>query len=128
MDWLPTLAALTGANLPTDRKLDGVDVWSIISADTAESGPRDEFLYFRSLELQAIRQGPFKLRLAQDELYNLEADIGETKNVAAAHPDIVERLKQRAAEVDLDLGRTGIGPGCRELGRVADARPLISTD
>jgi len=29
------------------------------------------------------------------QLYDLEADIGESKNVAAQHPDIVERLTRR---------------------------------
>ncbi len=130
MDWLPTIAHLVGAEPPSDRKLDGVDVWTVLSGETdqlgaSSSGPRTEFLYFRSLNLQAIRQGAFKLRLEENELYNLDQDIGESQDVAASHPEIVAKLRQRADEVDADLGRQGIGPGCRPLGRVSEARPLM---
>jgi len=78
--------------------------------------------------LQAVRSGPWKLHLAKTELYNLETDIGETTNVAAAHPEEVQRLRGLADRMKNDLGLEGIGPGCRPLGRVPDARPIISHD
>ena len=49
----------------------------------------------------AIRKGPWKLipggprgkrKPAAAELYNLADDLGETKNVAAEHPDVVREL------------------------------------
>ena len=44
----------------------------------------------------AVRDGQWKLLCeydgSQPELYDLAADRGETKNVAAAHPDVVKRL------------------------------------
>lgn len=125
MDILPTVAHLADATLPSGRKLDGVNISTVLMEDVAQ-GPRDEFLYFKGLQLEAVRKGPWKYRIAQDELYQLEDDIGEEHNVASEHPDIVARMKALAAAVDADLGQDGIGPGCRELGRVAQPVPLLT--
>ncbi|RMF42925.1 MAG: arylsulfatase [Planctomycetota bacterium] len=127
MDILPTIAHLTGAQLPNDRRIDGVNVWSVMSGQIGanEDPPRQDFLYFRGFELQAVRRGPWKLSLKYNALYNLDDDIGETTDVQAEHPDIVAELTRLAESVDGDLGRNGIGPGCRPLGRVEQARPLL---
>lgn len=63
-------------------------------------------------------------RIAQQALalYNLKADIGETTNVAASHPDLVESLSALAREFRADLGDsiTGVqGTGSRRSGRAA---------
>ena len=128
MDFLPTFAKLAGAKPPTDRKLDGVDIWPVLAGEAATSAPRNEFFYYRGLLLEAVRSGPWKLRVDSGELYHLSDDIGETKNVAAANPDIVSRLRALVAGMDADLGVTGVGPGCRPLGRVANPQPLIALD
>ena len=144
MDILPTVAGLAGANLPSGRKLDGVDVWPVLAGTAGNKPPRDHFHYFRGFTLEAVRSGPWKLHLPVEdnaapkkktkagkpvlELYNLNEDIGETKNVAAAHPDIVKKLQALAETMRGDLGLEGIGPGCRPLGRVADPKPLIDFD
>jgi arylsulfatase A len=148
MDILPTFAQLAGAKVPTDRKIDGVDVWPVL-AGTADSNapPRDHFYFFRGLRLEAVRLGPWKLHLAAAEnprpgakgkgkqanveaarilqLYNLVDDIGETTNVAEKRPEVVKRLQNLAQAIDADLGLDGIGPGCRPLGRVENPQPLI---
>jgi arylsulfatase A-like enzyme len=127
MDVLPTFVRLAGARLPADRKLDGVDLWPVLAGSEGQP-PRDRFLYYRGLQLEAVRQGPWKLHLAKGELYHLGEDIGEARNVATANPDVVQRLRSLAESCDGDLGRTGIGPGCRELGRVKNPQPLIAGD
>jgi arylsulfatase A-like enzyme len=139
MDLLPTLAAQAGAKLPVGRKLDGVDVTPVLVGDPA-SPPRTEFLYFRGFQLQAVRQGPWKLHLERAAdgtrnvgkqplaLYNLADDVGESKNLADAQPEIVARLQRLADATQNDLGLDEIGPGCRPLGRVADPLPLIDHD
>jgi arylsulfatase A-like enzyme len=126
MDILPTLVKLAGGRLPTDRKLDGGDIWPILAGQPGAKSPHDVFYYYRGLNLQAVRSGPWKLHLAKEELYNLETDIGETTNVASANPAVVERLRGIAERMKDDLGLDGIGPGCRPLGRVSDAQPIIS--
>ena len=127
MDVLPTFAALAGAKLPADRKLDGVDVWPVLAGNPAQP-PRDTFHYFRGLTLEAVRSGPWKLHLASGELYQLADDIGEKSNVAAAQPEQVKRLRAIADGMRGDLGVEGTGPGCRALGRVENPQPLIALD
>jgi arylsulfatase A-like enzyme len=140
MDILPTFAKLAGAKLPADRKLDGVDLWPVLVGNPSQP-PRNEFFYYRGLKLEAVRSGPWKLHLAlpdgapgepkgkpRPQLFNLTEDLGETKNVAEANPEVVRRLQALAQSMDGDLGLEGIGPGCRALGRVENPQPLIGYD
>jgi arylsulfatase A len=140
MDILPTLARLAGAKLATDRKIDGLDIWPALAGSAETKPPRDEFLYYRGLTLEAVRSGPWKLHLgvAGDQpgkkaatgpqLFNLADDIGEMKDVAADHADVVQRLRSLAQAMQSDLGQNGFGPGCRAMGRVANPKPLIDDD
>jgi arylsulfatase A-like enzyme len=115
LDVLPTFAALAGASehVPDDRVIDGVDQTQLLLGKD-DDGARDGFLYYNGNELQAVRQGPWKLRLPnlkdlrkwpeldrgtqEIELYHLERDLGETKNVAAENPEVVKRLMKVAEE------------------------------
>lgn len=129
MDILPTFVKLAGGEVPADRKLDGGDIWPILSGQPNAKSPHEEaFYYFRGLKLQAVRSGPWKLHLAKKELYNLNDDIGETTNVADDNPQVVQRLLALAERMNGDLGIDGMGPGVRPLGRVSDAKPLIDFD
>jgi arylsulfatase A-like enzyme len=132
LDLFPTCAALAGAALPAGVTLDGRDI-SPALLGTAAIGPRPLYYYF-GYQAQAVREGRWKLMLATDrrpdprpaslwwehqpnvfenqhrflaapELYDLEADIGETHNVAAQHPDLVARLTAGAREFDAALQR-----------------------
>jgi arylsulfatase A len=128
MDILPTFVKLAGGDAPTDRKIDGGDIWSILVGSPDAQSPHETFYYFRGLNLQAIRSGAWKLHLAKGDLYNLDRDIGESRDVAKDHPEIVARLHRLADETNEDLGTTGIGPGCRRLGKVEKPQPLIDHD
>jgi len=155
MDILPTFAHLSGGKLP-ERKIDGGDIWPVLSGEPGAKSPHaDLFYYFRGLKLEAVRSGPWKLQLAGGDtaakktapkgektgkkaaaqkndpyprLYNLDDDIGESTNVVAAHADVVVKLQALADQLKDDLGTDGVGPGCRELGRVANPQPLIHVD
>ena len=85
MDLLPTLARLANSKAPTDRILDGHDIWPILSAAPNARTQHDAFYYYRKEELEAVRSGPWKLHLKADNgqpaLYNLSADISETTNL-----------------------------------------------
>ncbi|MBI5766370.1 MAG: sulfatase [Verrucomicrobia bacterium] len=126
-DVLPTFAALAGAKLPADRKIDGVDQWPVLAGNPAKA-PRDTFFYFAGLTLEAVRSGAWKLRLASGELFNLKDDIGEATDLAAQKPDEVKRLRALADTMAGDLGLDGRGPGCRPLGRVDHPKPIIAFD
>jgi arylsulfatase A len=139
-DILPTCAALAGATLPADRKLDGTNIWPQLAGLPNAKPAHDTFFYYHGLRLNAVRQGDWKLQIAmgntanpsakefKPQLYNLWADIGEATNVAAANPEIVARLEALIAADELGLGTDGVTPGCHELGRVQNPKPLIPYD
>ncbi|HAV65479.1 MAG TPA: arylsulfatase [Verrucomicrobiales bacterium] len=127
IDILPTFAALAGAPLPAGRKLDGANLWLLLSGSSTEP-VHDSFHYFRGLKLEAVRQGSWKLILADQQLFNLDRDLGETTDVAKDHPEQVKRLLSLAEAMDADLGIDGQGPGCRPLGKVENPKPLINRD
>jgi arylsulfatase A-like enzyme len=106
LDFLPTFGHLAGYEPPRDRIIDGVDQTELLLGRSPR-GARDHFHYFSQNELHAVRQGKWKLRLpalkvfyeyvkdrgtADAELYDLESDIGETRNVARENPAVVTRL------------------------------------
>ena len=130
IDLLPTFAALSGSNLPTDRILDGVDISHLFAGDF-ESADDDRFCaYYFINSLQAIRQGRWKLHLprpanppwlgkfsrnghiaAEDWLgfdspflVDLGSDPGEMINAAAGNPEIVQHLLALAEAVRADIG------------------------
>lgn len=145
-DVLPTLVNLAGGKVPTDHKIDGGNIWPVLAGEAGAKSPHEVFYYFNGLRLEGVRSGPWKLRFASaglgegkgpvkkpdapivDQLYNLDSDIGETTNVADAHPDVMTRLRALADAMKDDLGREGKGPGVRPLGRVENPQPIISLD
>lgn len=93
MDVLPTFAKLCGANLPKDLVIDGKDMMPTLVED-AES-PHEYFFYAHWGVLEGVRWKSWKLRIidGKETLHHLSKDIGEKKNVAAQHPEIVQKLK-----------------------------------
>jgi arylsulfatase A-like enzyme len=86
MDLLPTLANLSGATLPPERKMDGLDILPILKGRPSEV-PRD--LHWQSGEDWAIRRGAWKLIGKNSQpvsLVNLEVDIGEADNLMGREP------------------------------------------
>jgi putative membrane-bound dehydrogenase-like protein len=135
MDLLPTFAKLAGGGPPSDRRIDGHDIAPLLfGADDAKT-PYEAFYYYHQDQLQAVRSGPWKLFLEientaghphfgkgmppQDLLLNVVDDIGSEHNVAAAHPQVVSRLKRIAEAARADLGDKGErGSGQRAVGRI----------
>ena len=144
IDVLPTIARLVGAP-PPDRPIDGLDISPLLLGEAGARSPHDALLFYYGTELRAVRGGRFKLVLPHRSqtldgpagsggrpgkyrqaevplaLYDLGADVGETTDVASAHPDVVKRLLEAAEKAREDLGDslTGrTGRGLREPGRV----------
>ncbi len=136
LDFLPTLARLAGAEPPADRIIDGKDVRPLLFGEPGAVSPHDAFFYYLGDRLQAVRSGPWKLHVWRDgsalcELYNLVEDIGETRNVAADHPDVVRELQARVEAMREDIGDAATGAtghNCRPVGRVANPKPLTQFD
>jgi arylsulfatase A-like enzyme len=66
LDLLPTLAGLCGGAIP-GRKIDGLDVWPLLSGQTPAS-PRKSFAYFNGTALHAVRSGKWKLHVPHEYL------------------------------------------------------------
>jgi arylsulfatase A len=130
MDWLPTLARLADAAPPTQRCIDGHDIWPLLSGKPGARSPYAAFYYYQQGQLQAVRSGNWKwyvpLVTGRDRLYNLQTDRGETANVAAEHPDVVRRLTTLVERARRDLGDQGRpGANVRPPGRVEAPQPRI---
>ena len=90
--------ALAAAGIKSEEqkvKLDGVNLLPHLSGEVAS--PPHDALYWRFGEQTAIRSGNHKLVKARGgsgdwELYDLAADLGETKNLAAEKPDVAKVL------------------------------------
>lgn len=134
LDFYPTLAALAGVNVPGDRVIDGVDISPLLSS--GKGSPRETFFYYMMNNLEAVRHGRWKLHVRKGkdemlELYDLEADPGEARNVAAAHPDVVEALQAKLAACRDDIGddsRGIAGRNRRPIGKVEHPDTLTHYD
>ncbi len=105
IDLLPTFAQLAGAEMPADRVIDGRDIRSLMEGRPGAASPHEAYYYYRGNNLEAVRSGKWKLRRVKKkiELYDLEADISEKKNLAGEHPEIVERLAGLMEKFDREL-------------------------
>jgi len=101
-DFLPTAAELAGTSAPD--KLDGLSIVPTLLGEKRAGRPQKthDFLYWEFHERgfdQAVRMGDWKYicrPYAKDrpaELYNLKDDLGETRNVAGQHEDVVARME-----------------------------------
>lgn len=124
MDLLPTFAKLAGAEVPSDRVIDGKDIWPVLVEGAAS--PHEVFFYHRMNSLQAIRSGKWKLQTGGPKqhgggraLFNLEVDIGETTNVLAQNPEVAAQMRAYAKSFHEDLKQNS-----RPAGRVKNAKPL----
>ncbi|WP_372758063.1 sulfatase [Mariniflexile sp.] len=106
MDLMPTFAKLSGARIPTDRVIDGKDVFSVLQGKSKT--PHKQFFYYSKETLEAVRSGHWKLHVADNAspaLYNLENDISESTNVSQEHPEVVVRLQKYISEFEKELNK-----------------------
>lgn len=98
-DIMPTLAELAGAT-PRLPKTDGISIAPTLLGKPGQR--RHEFLYWeaagatQTVNQQAVRFGDWKAvrgRTAKDwELYNLKTDAKESTNLAAQHPEVMQKI------------------------------------
>lgn len=135
LDLLPTFATLAGTHAPTDRKIDGLDASAMLKEPSAGS-PRDTFFYYFKDQLEAVRVGRHKLHVHKHKdkmlaLYDLQSDVGETRDLSAERPEVVAQLQARLADCREDLGDSLFkctGRNIRPKGKVANAKPLTTYD
>ncbi|MDF7806459.1 sulfatase [Pontiellaceae bacterium B12219] len=113
-DFYPTFLAAAGLPVPKGKQLDGVSLLPLLT-ETGTFPERTPFWHFpiylqkyagveddahdalfRTRPGSALRQGKWKLyEYFEDgaiELYDLDADAGERKNIAASYPEKTEEL------------------------------------
>jgi arylsulfatase A-like enzyme len=96
LDVAPTVLAAAEARAPDGRVLDGVDLTPHLTGKRAD--PPHSELFWRYGPLGAVRSGRYKLLRVRDEplqLFDLQTDIGETRDLAPGHPEIVKPLRER---------------------------------
>lgn len=144
IDLMPTLAELCGGELPS-RKIDGKDIWPLISGQKDARSPHANYVLMHgpgtvrsgkwkfypwaegkgSAKRNTPRSNPSKFRV---QLYDTVADIGESNNVADVNPDVVSRLQsaydQHVAEIKAHQRSTAEMP--RPAGARAASRPSQS--
>jgi arylsulfatase A len=111
VDFYRTFLDIAGVRRPMDQVLDGESIVPVLKGG---EGDKDRPLYWHyphyhhTAPAGAIRRGPWKLiEYFEDghaELYNLEEDIGEKHDLAAAKPDLAAELRQQ-----LKGWRDGVG-------------------
>jgi len=94
LDYLPTIATLTGYRLPDNRPIDGQDMMPII---TGRIKTREKAIPFRARGNATLVKDRFKLVLPKGELYDLSKDWSEKNNIASSHPKRVEKMSQALA-------------------------------
>jgi len=117
MDLFTTSLALAGADIPSDRIIDGVDLTPILTGQS--ESVRDLVFYYRENRLFAVRKGPWKAHFITQssyvgdepvthetpELYNVEVDPSERFNVAEEHPDVIAEIREAFEEHERNLER-----------------------
>ncbi|MDP7130524.1 MAG: sulfatase [Planctomycetota bacterium] len=140
IDILPTLAKMTGAKLP-EKRIDGHDIWPLMSGAEGAKSPHENYCLLHGPG--TVRSGKWKFYPWKEkggrrdsipgrkpstdpvQLYDTVADIGETKNLASQHPEVVARLQKAwAAHVaDVKGNRRPTAAMVRPEGSLSAARP-----
>ncbi|MDB5319826.1 MAG: arylsulfatase [Phycisphaerales bacterium] len=110
LDLFPTFLNIAGAKPQTTKPIDGKDLTPLLFENKPREGA--DFFFYAQDRLEAHRSANWKLKLpdrqtAPPELYDLEKDPAESKDVAKEHPDIVKRLQQQMADEQKALTSQG---------------------
>lgn len=145
IDLLPTVCEILDVPLPT-LPIDGRSILPLLRGDEGAASPHEVlYFYYHNNNLQGLRAGKWKLyvphryRTMQGstpgndgmpgrykyidmplELYDLEADVSETTNLAESRPEVVAELMPLIEAARADMGdklTDRPGPGLREPGR-----------
>jgi arylsulfatase A-like enzyme len=144
IDLLPTLAGLANADLP-ERKIDGKDVWPLMKGEPNAKSPHEAYCLMHGPG--CVRSGKWKFYPWPEgqgrrrgaaakpnpssppvQLYDIVADIGETKNLATEFPEVVQRLQAayNAHVADINANRRPTAEMPRPAGAMSANRPATA--
>jgi arylsulfatase A-like enzyme len=127
IDLLPTLVGYAGGVVQTEPKIDGKNISAIIEAKPNAKSPQEAYYFYWGDALHAVTSGKWKLhfphpylhiieggndgkpgksetRKIELSLFDLDADITESKNVADQNPDVVKKLQMLGDKIREELG------------------------
>jgi arylsulfatase A-like enzyme len=107
-DFFPTFITLAGGQHQQDRPIDGIDMTHMLFDDA--TSPRREIIFdvAGSVRLPTIRRDDFKLM--GEMLFNIQEDPTEATDVAAEHPEVVQKLLARITLVGQERPPLGNKP------------------
>ena len=129
IDWMPTFANITRSKL-SQNKIDGIDIWPLLSGEVDQSPHEKLYFYYRVNELHSIRMNNWKIQFSRtyrslngkaggkdgipvkyemnlidkNELYNLKDDPQERIDVYGKFPEIAEKMEELAEKARVELG------------------------
>ena len=129
IDWMPTFAELTNSKL-SENKIDGKNIWPLLTGETHSSPHEKLYFYYRVNELHSIRMNDWKIHftrtyrslngrpggidgipvkydmnvIEQNELYNLKNDPRELYNVYNEFPEIAKKMEELGERARNELG------------------------
>jgi len=129
IDWMPTFANITRSKL-SQNKIDGKDIWPLLSGKIDQSPHEKLYFYYRVNELHSIRMNNWKIQFSRtyrslngkdggkdgipvkydmnliekNELYNLKDDPQERVNVYDKFPEIAKKMEELAEKARVELG------------------------
>ena len=129
IDWMPTFANITRSKL-SQNKIDGKDIWPLLSGEVNQTPHKELYFYYRVNELHSIRMNEWKIQFSRtyrslngrdggkdgvpgkydmnliekNELYNLKDDPQERIDVYDKFPEIAEKMEELAEKARIELG------------------------
>ncbi len=115
IDLLPTLAALAGADVPSDRQIDGKDILPLLKG--GEDTPHEHLFFFNGNKVAAVRDARYRLVLntyyrtfevpfeqfGAKLLFDLERDPSERFSYVREYPDVVARLQSEIDQMRVEI-------------------------
>lgn len=127
IDLLPTLVAYAGGVVLEEPKIDGKNISAVLEARPGAKSPQEAYYFYWGDALHAVTSGKWKLhfphpylhiieggkdgkpgkgetRKMELSLFDLDADISESKNVADQNPEVVKKLQMLGDKIREELG------------------------
>lgn len=107
LDIYSTAAAVADVPVGSDQKIDGVNLLPHLTGQRTD--PAHGAIFWRMGDRAALRQGDWKIVRPRGsgtqawELYNLDNDLAENNNLAAAQPETLQNLIQRWNELNAQM-------------------------
>lgn len=127
IDLLPTLVAYAGGVVLEEPKIDGKNISAVLEARPGAKSPQEAYYFYWGDALHAVTSEKWKLhfphpylhiieggkdgkpgkgetRKMELSLFDLDADISESKNVADQNPEVVKKLQMLGDKIREELG------------------------